>query len=70
MKKYFIRLWMFICTEVTIPTELSGIPHVSVLVMLILSKTVSTVCVLNQTLLSFNPFKCNCTESETQSDGP
>jgi len=33
---YFIRLWVFICTEVTIPTELSGMRHVSSLFMLIL----------------------------------
>ena len=36
MKKYLIILWVFNCTEFTIPTELSGKPHVSVLRMLIL----------------------------------
>jgi len=33
-----------------------------------MSSTVYTVCVLYQTLLPFNRFKCSCTESETQSD--
>jgi len=36
MEKYFIGLWVFICTEITVPAELSGMPHVSVLLMLIL----------------------------------
>jgi len=37
-----------------------------------MSTTVSIVCVLYETLLTFNRFKCtcNCTESELQLDGP
>jgi len=36
MEKYCIGLWVFICTEFTVPTELSGVPHISVLLILIL----------------------------------
>ena len=36
MKKYLIRLWVFICTESTIPTELSGLSNVKILILLIL----------------------------------
>jgi hypothetical protein len=35
-----------------------------------ISMTVSIFCVLYQTLLSLKRFKCNCTHSETQSNGP
>ena len=36
MEKYCIGLWVFNFTEVTVPTELSGMPQIGVLLMLIL----------------------------------
>ena len=53
---------IFVCTEVDIPTELSGMPHVSLLLMLILYlRLISVVCALYKRLRLFSRFRCNCT---------